>query len=253
VPDRTADPEPLVLLPGMNCSARLWQPVAALLGDLVEVRPVELSGSSVDECVRRLLAQLPARFAVVGLSLGGVVAMALTRQASERVARLGLVATNPRAPTEIQLRSWAETRAALRSGTSAREVQTALLPELLSLEARSGPLTAEVLQMADEVGTERLQEQLAMQASRIDEGPGLAHVRVPTLVLAGGADTMVPPDWAEEVRASVPTAEVVVLPGVGHLSPLEAPEAVAGLLRDWLGPGASKESPRTRGITPCRG
>lgn len=220
----------------MNCSGRLWRPVSTLLGERLEVCPAELSGSSVDECVTRLLRRLPAQFAVAGLSLGGIVAMALARRAPERVSGLGLLSTNPRPPTAAQRRSWDDTRAALRSGASARSVQASLLPDLLSDEACAGPLGAEVLSMADEVGASRLDEQLAMQLTRTDERPGLAEIRVPTLVVAGGADTMVPAGWHEEVRRLVPVADVVVLPGVGHLSPMETPEAVARLLRDWLTP-----------------
>jgi len=218
----------------MNCSARLWRPVAELLADDIEVCHGELRGTSVDECVARLLARLPRRFAVAGLSLGGIVAMALARQAPGRVSGLGLFSTNPRPPTETQRRSWDRARAALRSGGSAREVQAQLLPALLSEEARSGPLAAEVLSMAEDVGQQGLQEQLSMQASRIDERPGLVRLRVPTLVVAGGADTMCPPTWHQEVHALVPGSCRVVLEGVGHLSPLEAPVEVARQLAGWL-------------------
>lgn len=224
----------LVLLPGMNCSSRLWQGVAAILSERFEVCPAELQGSSVDECVAQLLARLPARFAVSGLSLGGIVAMALARQAPGRVSGLALLSTNPRAPTAEQLRSWGRTRVALRSGTSAREVQAELLPVLLSERTCSGPVATEVLAMADEVGAKRLDDQLAMQATRIDERPALPRVRVPTLVVAGAADALVPPDWHEEVQHLVPGARGAVLEGVGHLSPLEAPAAVAQILTAWL-------------------
>lgn len=219
----------------MNCSARLWQGVATILSvNGIDVCQGELRGASVDECVDHLLARLPNRFALAGLSLGGVVAMALIRSAPERVRGLALLSTNPRPPTAAQLRSWGRDRAALRSGTSAREVQAGLLPVLLSDQAQSGPLAAEVLAMADDVGPQRLADQLSVQASRIDERPGLARVGVPTLVVAGGADRMCPPDWHQEVHHVVSQSHRVVLEGVGHLSPLEAPAQVALHLADWL-------------------
>jgi pimeloyl-ACP methyl ester carboxylesterase len=187
--------------------------------------------------VASLLADLPPRFALAGLSLGGVVAMALVRLAPDRVSRLALLSTNPRPPTAAQRRSWARTRACLGAGSSAREVQAQLLPELLSDGARSGPLAAEVLQMADEVGERQLVDQLRMQASRVDERPGLSLVRLPTLLVAGGTDALVPPARHEELRALLPDAHAVVLPEVGHLTPLEAPDAVTALLHEWLRQG----------------
>lgn len=218
----------------MNCSARLWAGVTPILASLgVEVRHEELRRRSVDDCVADLLTRLPPRFSLAGLSLGGIVAMALVRSAPERVCGLALLSTNPRPPTTTQLRSWGRDRDALRSGTLARELQAGLLPRLLSEQARSGPVAAEVLRMADDVGEKRLDDQLAMQASRVDERPGLALVRVPTLVLAGDADRMCPAHWHSEVASLVPHADRAVLPGVGHLSPLEAPLEVGSYLAEW--------------------
>lgn len=83
---------PLVLLPGMNCSARLW----ARRGRSAAPGPRPADPRRAGQA---LLDALPDRFALGGLSLGGIVAMALTRRAPERVAGLCLMATNARAPT----------------------------------------------------------------------------------------------------------------------------------------------------------
>jgi pimeloyl-ACP methyl ester carboxylesterase len=88
--------------------------------------------------------------------------------------------------------------------------------------------------MADDVGAAAFDRQLAAQATRIDERPGLADVRVPTLVLAGAQDRLCPPERHEEIAALVPGAGLEVLPGVGHLLPLEAPARVAEALGTWL-------------------
>lgn len=233
--------EPVVLLPGMNCSQRLWDPVleSPALADLRAVERLDvvqpaLGGSSLDDCVDRLLARLPPTFSLAGLSLGAIVALALVRRAPERVRRLALLSVNPRAPRPDQRAAWTAQRRSLAAGGTARSIQEELLPALVSSGHRSAGLDHLVLTMADEVGETLLDAQLAIQETRQDERPGLARVRVPTLVLAGAEDALVPVERHEEVQAGVPGAQLQVLDGVGHLSTLEAPDAVAAALSTWL-------------------
>jgi pimeloyl-ACP methyl ester carboxylesterase len=222
---------PLVLLPGMGCSAALWSRLD--LG-LVPLTPV-LEEPALDAEVERLLALLPERFALAGLSLGAVVAMALTRRAPERVSRLCLMSTNPYGPTAAQRGGWAEQRATLaRAG--ARELQTALLPVLLSprAAAQRPDLVQATLDMAEEVGAARYDAQLRLQATRVDERPGLARVPCPTLVVAARQDRLCDVARHEEIAARVPGAELVILEDCAHLSPLEQPAAVSVHLGRWL-------------------
>jgi pimeloyl-ACP methyl ester carboxylesterase len=216
---------PLVLLPGMGCSGDLW---ADLDLDVEPVTP-QLEESDLDAEVERLLALLPGRFALAGLSLGAIVAMALVRRAPERVERLCLLSTNPHGPTPEQLAGWSAQRQVLAAG-SARALQQSLLPLLVQRR----DLEARVLAMAEEVGTDRYDAQLRLQATRVDERPALARVACPTLVVAARDDRLCPLTRHEEIVRLVPGAELVVVEACAHLSPLEQPAAVSGWLRYWL-------------------
>jgi pimeloyl-ACP methyl ester carboxylesterase len=220
---------PLVVLPGMGCSPRLW---SSALPDVPVVHGT-LDRPSIDGCVDALLDVLPPRFALAGLSLGGIVAMTLVRTAPERVTRLALLATNARGPSPTQYEGWAAARAAFAAGTGARAVQRDLLPVLLHDHAHDETALA----MAQDLGPAVFDRQLAAQATRIDERPALARVAVPTLVLAGGADRLCPVERHEEIAALVPGARLEVLEGVGHLLTLEAPARVRAHLTAWLGSG----------------
>lgn len=219
--------EPVVLVAGMNCSARLWP----RLSGLATVH-AGLEEPTLDSCVEALLARLPERFALVGLSLGGIVAMALARIAPGRLTRLALLSTNARPPSTEQRAGWTAQRAALAGGASSRDLQRDLLP--LLLHERTPARDERVLAMADEVGGGLLDRQLRLQATRIDERPGLAAIAVPTLVLSAARDRLCPVERHREIASLVPGAELVVLDGVGHLSPVEAPDRVAEVLGDWL-------------------
>lgn len=199
----------------------------------VDVRKPALPGSSIDECVEQLLPILPPRFALAGLSLGGIVAMALVRQAPERVSRLCLMSTNPYGPTPAQLASWVETSDVLRAGGSARGIQQSLMPVLLSERTRPH-LEAGALAMAEEVGEQALINQLSMQATRIDERDALGRVGVPTLILAAEEDALCPVSKHQEMHTLIKDSRLVLLSSAGHLSPLERPRAVAEELARWL-------------------
>jgi pimeloyl-ACP methyl ester carboxylesterase len=215
----------------MNCSAALWS--------RLEIGPVltpALTEPSLDAQIERLLDQLPPRFALAGLSLGGIVAMAVARRAPQRVSRLTLMSTNPRQPTPAQLVGWAAQRAELAAGAAARDMQESILSLLLSqtVMRKQPDLVQLTLEMADEIGATSLDAQLRMQATRIDERPGLTRLRCPTLILAARGDALCSVDRHLEMAALVPGAQLVILERCAHLSPLERPDQVSEHLARWL-------------------
>lgn len=226
---------PVVLLPGMNCTADLW--TGCGVDDALT--PL-LDEQSIDAQVDRLLADLPSRFVLGGLSLGAIVAMALVARAPERVERLCLISTNAKAPTPAQRASWQTWIDRLDAGATPRDLQTDILTDLLSPAATSDrpDLVARTLAMADATGTARLRAQLRMQSTRVDLRPALRDVTVPTLVVSGAQDAICPPQFHAEIVAELSRTRLVTIDG-GHLIPLERPDAFAALLRAWHDRGAA--------------
>jgi pimeloyl-ACP methyl ester carboxylesterase len=217
----------------MGCTAALWSQLDLPSG--VEVCTGVLSEPDLDAQVDRLLDELPRRFALAGLSLGGIIAMALVRRAPERVSRLALMSTNPAAPTPAQYEGWQRLRRLLQS-TSARVVQASLLPNLLSPAVIAGrrDLVELTLAMADEVGERTWDSQLRLQATRVDERPGLRDVRCPTLVLAGVDDALCEVGKHQEIAELVSGSRLTTIADCAHLSPLEQPGMVSAQLKRWL-------------------
>ena len=85
---------PLVLIPGFMCDERLFAPQDARFGADRDAMCTMPRGGSIPEIASNLLRTAPGRFALGGLSLGGIVAMEVYRQAPDRVERLALLATN---------------------------------------------------------------------------------------------------------------------------------------------------------------
>ncbi|SDD11754.1 alpha/beta fold hydrolase [Auraticoccus monumenti] len=218
---------PLVRLPGMLLDHRLWSGLPPREG----VLDLPLRGSTLDEAVEAVLAAAPPRFALAGLSLGGVVAMALVARAPERVRRLVLLGCNGRAPTRAQRDGWDVLETRTRAGELTRITPDTLWPGLVAASRRDDPVLAElVAAMAADTGETAFLDQLGVQRSRVDLRPGLASYPGPATVVVGSADALCSLEMHVEIADALPAAELVVLPGVGHLAPLEAPDEVDALL-----------------------
>ncbi len=226
---------PLLLLPGLLCDARLWRHQIEALDDIAEPVVADLTlDCEFDAMARRALAAMPARFAVAALSMGGYVAFAILRAAPERVSRLALFDTSARSDGPKQARR-RRGLIALARGGHFRGVTPRLLPTLLHPDTLADKTVGiEVMTMAEEIGRDAFIRQQTAILRRPDSRGELGGIAVPTLVALGEADQLTPRDRAEEIAAGIPGAVLRVIPGSGHLPPLENPAATSVLLRDWL-------------------
>lgn len=228
--------EPLLLLPGLMCDARLFAPQVEALSEIAEVTVGDLTGAStMAGLAMAVLKAAPARFALAGLSMGGIVAMEVVRQAPERVARLALLDTNHRAETPE--------RQALRSRQIARalrgELRALLIEEMKPLYLAPANRDREavlevVLDMALALGPDVFARQSAALRDRPDQTETLRRVAVPTLVLCGNHDALCPPERHAEIASLVAGSRLVLVEGAGHLPTLEQPDAATAALRRWL-------------------
>src|SRR5215470_11509210 len=228
-------PLPIVLVPGLNCTARLYAEQIPVLWDF---GPVTIADHRRDDNVAaiaaRILATAPPRFALVGLSMGGYIAFAIARQAPERVARLALLDTSarPDTPEQSERRRGMIARA---EGGRFSEVPDLLLPVFVHRNRQGDArLRATVRTMAEETGPEAFVRQQHAMMTRPDCRPQLASIDCSTLVLVGDGDELTPPVLSEEIAAGIARARLVRVPDCGHLSTLEQPEAVNQALIEWL-------------------
>jgi pimeloyl-ACP methyl ester carboxylesterase len=225
---------PVVLVPGLNCSARLYGPQINALWPFAPIMIAnQRRDSDVTTLAARILSEAPPRFAVVGLSMGGYAAFEMVRQAPDRVGKLALLDTMAGQDTpETDAVHEAEVAKA-RSGRFG-ELTELLVPRMSASHQRDERLKTLVRQMAAETGAEAFVRQEMVIISRPDFRPLLPSIRCPTLVLVGEADTRTPPERAREMAEQIAGAQLVVVPGCGHLSSIEQPDAVNAALLEWL-------------------
>lgn len=239
--DRTAEstaadgPVPVVLLAGQLGDVSIWDDVVAALPSSRRYLALRIDlDDSIADMAASVLAAAPPRFALVGHSLGGIVALEISRTAPDRVDRLALVNASGRGASAEQLAAWAHLEKRLDTDDFAVVVEDLasanLLPDHPDLDAHR----ARWRRMARTVGAAGLRRQLRAQATRPDSLPTLGSLRMSTLVVSGAADAVCRPELQTELAAGLPAAEHVTLDGAGHMTPLTDAAALAGVLTDWL-------------------
>lgn len=226
--------DPIVFIPGLLCTEALFAPQIVAFAD----RPIMVANHREHDSIKAIAASIlnkaPARFSLIGLSMGGYIAMEILREAPERVGKVALLNTNARADTPEQ----SERRAFMIKLT--REKGFRKIPHLLypgfvhEQREHDEDLKAIVVEMATHTGPDAFIRQQTALINRPDARPRLQDITCPSLVLVGDGDRLTPPDLAREIHGHIPGSELVIIPGSGHLSPLEEPDQVTSVLRDFL-------------------
>lgn len=228
-------PEPLVLIPGFMADARSFMPQLARFG---ADRPVILLNPGLGDTVEKIAAEiaphLPPRFALVAHGLGGNIAIEILRKRPEAVTRIALISTDP-LPDTPQV---AAAREALLVAAKTGHLQ-ACMEQMLPLDAlHDAPwrdeVMALVLDMAETLGPTQFQRHLRVLQRRPDQQKTLRKVHVPTMIISGESDTLVPRRRAEFLAAMMPQGCLEMIPEAGHLPQLEQPEAVTQVLQTFL-------------------
>jgi pimeloyl-ACP methyl ester carboxylesterase len=229
------DRVPLALLPGLLCDAAVWQPQVEGLADIADCRVADLTRQdSIAAMAESVLAAMPPRFALAGLSMGGYVALEVMARAPERVSRLALLDTRHRTdgPDEqARRRGLIE----LAEKGQFKGVTPRLLPVFIHTDRLDdAALTGTVTAMAQRVGKAAFIAQQRAILGRRDHSATLPSIHVPTLVLCGRQDALTTLDDSKALAAGIAGARLTVIEDCGHLSTLERPREVTSALRRWL-------------------
>jgi pimeloyl-ACP methyl ester carboxylesterase len=185
------------------------------------------------EVARQIRVEAPGAATVVGLSLGGYVALALARDHPDTVA--GLVLANTRAESDDEAARAGREQAIDTVRIDGLDAYLAtLLPRVLG-----AAVTPEAWERAQAIALVQDPDAvcLALEAlrDRPDRRGELVAIAVPTTVIVGSEDAVTPREAAQSLADGIPGATLSVIDGAGHLSALERPVEFAALVADALG------------------
>lgn len=230
--------DPIVFLPGYLCDQRMFVAQAYDLSRDHIVIQAPLVGERCEEMALGLLPHLPRRFALVGASLGGIVALEILRKAPDRVARICLISTDalPEAPNVSADREPLIVQC--RTGRLDRAIAAALPPEALAPGASRPEATGLFADMAEGLGSRGFEVHTRAMQRRRDHQSSLYRSQCPVQIIAGRHDTIVTAKRQSFMAGLAPAAAYAEVEAAGHLPTIEDPDTVTDILRDWLHPSA---------------
>lgn len=246
--DAQGDGDAILFLNAFPLDRTMWRPLASVLTGWRRIMPdyrgfgeseTPDAGYTIDEYADDAAALLGAlrveRAVVCGISMGGYVAFDLWRRHPERVRALVLI--NTRATPDdgdAKAQRDATITRVRRDGPGA--LAESMTPSLLAPTTMTTmpDVVSQVKATIGRAHTDGVAGALAAMRDRLDATPLLSTITVPTLVIAGHEDQLIPAAAQRAMADAIPGAHFTVLPGAGHLAPLEQPVNTGRLVGEFL-------------------
>ncbi len=225
----------IVFVPGLNCTAALFEPQMQAFAGLARCQVADHGAlDNLEGIAKAILLKAPARFSLIGLSMGGYVAFEMIRQEPDRITRLALLDTRATmdSPENRDMRLKTIDLAANGQFEKLHDIlwQRQVHPDRLNDQ----PLQDIVIQMMRDTGAERFIRQQTAVMNRIDYAALLGTIKAPSLVVVGAQDVITPPEMGRELANAITDCGYVEIASCGHLSTLERPAEVSKILLDWF-------------------
>jgi 3-oxoadipate enol-lactonase len=242
------DGPPVLFLHGFPLDRTIWRPVVSALTGWRRISP-DLRGLGLSEGpedgyamaeyaddLAALLEVLRIPSAVVcGLSMGGYVAFELLRRHPDQVRALVLANTRA-APDDADGRAKRDATVARIRRDGPGFLADEMLPRLLGPATiqTSPDVVRQVRGMVTAQPAQGLIGALTAMRDRADARPMLGAITVPTLVIHGSDDQLIPVTEARAMAEAIPGAQFSAIPGAGHLAPVEQAVNTSRVIREFL-------------------
>ena len=225
----------LVMIPGMMCDERIFAPQIEGLSDSIRIIVADISGySTVHELAAEVLKKSPPKFDLLGHSMGGIVAMEMYSQEPNRIEKLVLMDTNPKAELEEVKAMRDPQMKAAREGKLVDVMRDEMKPNYLDASDNRESILHTCMEMAKSMGTEVFMNQSKALQTREDQQSTLRLIDVPVLVICGSNDKLCPVERHELMHSIINDSELKIINNAGHMPTLEQPKETTEVLKKWL-------------------
>lgn len=217
------------------CDERLFLPqISALNAEREVFAPPISEHDTISTLAGSVLDNAPPKFALAGLSMGGIVAMEIVRQSPDRIERLALMDTNPLAELPEMKAKRAPQIDQARAGQLDSVMRDEMKPNYLIDSPTKPALMDLCMDMALKLGPDVFVRQSTALRDRPDQCDTLRGIKVPTLILCGRHDQLCPVERHELMASLIPVADLQIVEDAAHLPTLEQPERTTAALKTWL-------------------
>lgn len=241
----------VVLLHGFPLDRSMWSEQTRVLAQTHRVIVPDLRGHgasaefeapfTIDEMADDVIETLDALGVVDpvtlgGLSMGGYIALAAVLRQPARVRALMLMDTRAEGDSADAAKARESLARQVESTGSTAAVVDGMIPKLFAASTleRRPEVVAAIRSVMEKLSPRSVAASLRALAIRPDRTAALATITVPTLVLVGSEDAITPPSAARTIATGIPGARLEIIPGAGHMAPLEAPEVCNPLILSFL-------------------
>ena len=223
------------MVPGMMCDERIFSPQIEELSKNLEVTIADISSfSSVRELASDVLKKAPKIFSLLGHSMGGIVAMEIYSQEPNRIEKLILMDTNPKAELdEVKLKREPQIKD-VREGKLLEVMRDEMKPNYLAESENKSSVLDVCMDMALSLGPDVFINQSRALQKRADQLNTIQSINIPVLIMCGSEDKLCTVERHEMMHNMISDSDLKIINNAGHMPTLEQPRETTEVLKEWL-------------------
>ena len=223
------------MVPGMMCDERIFSPQIEELSKNLEVTIADISSfSSVRELASDVLKKAPNSFSLLGHSMGGIVAMEIYSQEPNRIEKLILMDTNPKAELdEVKLKREPQIKD-VREGKLLEVMRDEMKPNYLAESENKSSVLDVCMDMALSLGPDVFISQSRALQKRTDQLSTIQSMNIPVLIICGSEDKLCTVERHKMMHNMISDSDLKIINNAGHMPTLEQPRETTEVLKEWL-------------------
>ena len=221
------------MVPGMMCDERIFSPQIEELSQNLEVTIADISNfSSVSELASDVLKKAPKSFSLLGHSMGGIIAMEIYSQEPNRIEKLILMDTNPKAELdEVKLKREPQIKD-VREGKLLEVMRDEMKPNYLAESENKSSVLDVCMDMALSLGPDVFINQSRALQKRTDQLNTIQSINIPVLIMCGSEDKLCTVERHEMMHNMISDSDLIIINNAGHMPTLEQPRETTEVIKE---------------------